>query len=211
MHLEDYGRQISVRLMEAKNAQRAQHAVSITSLKEITAAIKSLDEAIRLGTEQNQVNPGGCGAGTMPAPAPGGTPAPPGVGATRAAPPPMGTPATPAGDGTGMPAAVPATTAGGTIPLPPGYASSVAAGFPPLAPVFTAPSMTYPPANRAGRLRVTNRDGTLAARAVSPQGRPPSAVTADWVGEFGLGTVNFNGAVYRVLPDSYLEGSIPLN
>ena len=37
MHLEDYSRQISVRLMEAKNEQRAQHAVSIASLKEITA------------------------------------------------------------------------------------------------------------------------------------------------------------------------------
>ena len=213
MHLEDYSRQISVRLMEAKNEQRAQHAVSITSLKEITAAIKSLDEAIRLGTEQNQMNPGGCGAGTTPATAPGGTPAPGGTGATMAAPPATGTPATPAGDGTGVPVAVPATTAGGSLPPPPGYGSSVAHGFPPPAPVFTAsPPMAYqPPANRAGRLRVTNRDGTLAARAVSPQGRPPSAVTADWVGEFGLGTVNFNGAVYRVLPDSYLEGSIPLN
>ena len=85
--------------------------------------------------------------------------------------------------------------------------------FPPSAPVFSAPPpMAYqPPVNRAGRLRVTNRDGTLAARAVSPQGRPQSAVTAEWASEYGLGIVNFNGAVYRVLPDSYLEGSIPLN
>ena len=101
-----------------------------------------------------------------------------------------------------MPGTVPATIAGGALPSPPGYASSIAAVFPPSAPVFTAPPpMAYqPPVNRAGRLRVTNRNGTLAARAVSPQGRPPSAVTAEWAGEFGLGTVKFNGAVYRVLP-----------
>ena len=35
MHLEDYSRQISLRLLEAKNEARAQHASSITSLKEI--------------------------------------------------------------------------------------------------------------------------------------------------------------------------------
>ena len=85
--------------------------------------------------------------------------------------------------------------------------------FPPSAPVFNAPPpMAYqPPPNRAGRLRVSNRDGTLAARAASPQGRHPTAVTPEWANEYGLGTVNFGGSVYRVLPDSYLEGSIPLN
>ena len=132
MHLEDYSRQISLRLLEAKNEARAQHASSITSLKEITAAIKSLDQAIRLGTEQNQVNPGGTTApgGT---PATGATPAPPGVGATMGAPPPKAAPAapaTPAGDGAGIPPA-------------PGYASSAAAAamFPPSAPVFNVPPL----------------------------------------------------------------------
>ena len=61
------------------------------------------------------------------------------------------------------------------------------------------------------RLRVSNRDGTVAARAVSPQGRHPSAVTHEWANEYSLGTVNCGGLVYRVLPDSYLEGSVPLN
>ena len=38
MHLEDYSRQISVRLMEAKNEQRAQHhAVSIASQRDYRA------------------------------------------------------------------------------------------------------------------------------------------------------------------------------
>ena len=88
MHFEDYSRQTSLRLLEAKNEARAQHASSITSLKEITSAIKSLDQAIRLGTEQSQMNPGGT-------PAMGGTPAAPGVGATIGAPPPKAAPAAP--------------------------------------------------------------------------------------------------------------------
>ena len=54
LHLEDYARQSSLRLLEAKNEVRAQHASTITSIKEVTSAIKSLDTAIRLGTEQNQ-------------------------------------------------------------------------------------------------------------------------------------------------------------
>ena len=190
MHIEDYTRHISLRLMEAKSEQRAQHASSITSLKEITAAIKSLDQAIRLGTEQSQSTTGG-------------TPAAPGVGTTMSAPPPPkaapaapATPATPAADGAGIPPA-------------PGYASSAAASaamFPPSAPVFSAPppAAYQPPVNRAGRLRVSNRDGTLVARAVSPHGRPQSAVTSEWASEYGLGTVNFNGSIFRISPDSYI-------
>ena len=154
------------------------------------------------------------------APAVGGTTAPPGAGATMGAPPPKAAPAAPA---TMAAPATPATSAvttataadGAGIPPAPGYASSAtgAAMFPPSAPVFNAPPpMAYqPPPNRAGRLRVSNRDGTLAARAVSPQGRHPSAVTHEWASEYGLGTVNCGGLMYRVLPDSYLEGSIPLN
>ena len=217
LHLEDYARQSSLRLLETKNEVRAQHASTITSIKEVTSAIKSLDTAIRLGTQQNQsMSTGG-------APMVGGTTAPPGAGATMSAPPPkaappaaatMATPATPATS-----AVTTATAAEATgIPPAPGYASSASAAamFPPSAPgapVFHAPPpMAYqPPPNRAGRLRVSNRDGTVAARAVSPQGRHPTAVTHEWANEYGLGTVNCGGLVYRVLPDSYLEGSAPLN
>ena len=129
----------------------------------------------------------------------------------------VATPATPAGDGSALPTA----TVGGSMPPgpPPGYAAMRgtpgAPGFPPPAPVFgpsvAAPTVVHPPTHRAGRLRVTNRDGSQAARAVSPSGRTPGAVTADWVSEFGLGTVQFNGAVYRILRDYCFEGSIPLN
>ena len=212
MHLEDYSRQTSVRLLEAKNEVRAQHASTITSIKEVTSAIRSLDQAIRLGTEQNQMSAGG-------APAGGGTTAP-GAGATMGAPPPKATPAAPAtmaAPATPATSAVTTATAGDAtgIPPAPGYASSASAAamFPPSAPVFHAPPpMAYqPPPNRAGRLRVSNRDGTVAARAVSPQGLHPSAVTHEWASEYGLGTVNCGGLVYRVLPDSYLEGSVPLN
>ena len=120
----------------------------------------------------------------------------------KAAPAAPATPATPAAEGAGIPAA-------------PGFASSAAASamFPPSPPIYSAPppAAYQPPVNRAGRLRVSNRDGTLVARAVSPHGRSPSAVTPEWASEYGLGTVNFNGSIFRILPDSYLEVSIPLN
>ena len=213
LHLEDYARQSSMRLLETKNEVRAQHASTITSIKEVTSAIRSLDTAIRLGTEQNQSLSSGA------AMAPPGA----GAGATMSAPPPK---AAPAGAATMATPATPATSAVTTataaeatgIPPAPGYASSasVAAMFPPPpagGPVFhaTAPAPYQPPPHRAGRLRVSNRDGTVAARAVSPQGRHPSAVTHEWANEYSLGTVNCGGLVYRVLPDSYLEGSVPLN
>ena len=157
----------------------------------------------------------GGGTGTMPA---AGAPTAPGGGAATMPAAGGGTPATPAGDGSALPTA----TVGGSLPPgpPPGYGAMrggpASPGFPPPAPMFgsvaAAPPVASPPVtHRAGRLRVTNRDGTQAARAVSPSGRAPAAVTADWVSEFGLGTVQFNGAVYRILPDYYLEGSIPLN
>ena len=128
--------------------------------------------------------------------------APPPPKAAPAAPAAPATPATPAAEGAGIPAA-------------PGFASSAAASamFPPSPPIYSAPppAAYQPPVNRAGRLRVSNRDGTLVARAVSPHGRSPSAVTPEWASEYGLGTVNFNGSIFRILPDSYIEGSIPLN
>ena len=77
-------------------------------------------------------------------------------------------------------------------------------------PVFQAAAVPAP-AQRAGRIRVALRDGSVAARAVSPHGRLPTGVTSEWANEYGLGTVNCGGYVYRVLPDSYLEGSVALN
>ena len=106
-------------------------------------------------------------------------------------------------------------TEGVGAPAAPGFASSAGASaiFPPGPPIYSAPppAAYQPPVTRAGRLRVSNRDGTLIARAVSPHGRPPASVTQDWANEYGLGTVNFSGSVYRILPDSYLAGSIPMN
>ena len=66
-HLEDYGRDMSLKIMQHKDEQRAQHAVSVTHLKAIETAIKSLTEAIRLGSQQNVAAPAGGGTGTMPA------------------------------------------------------------------------------------------------------------------------------------------------
>ena len=177
IHLEDYARQSSMRLLETKNETRAQHASTITSIKEVTAAIKSLDTAIRLGTEQNQ------SLGSGAAPLGGGTVGHPGTGATMSAPPPkaaptaaaaMATPATPATS------AVTTATAAAEATGMPGYASSAApaAMFPPPptgGPVFhaTAPAPYQAPPHRAGRLRVSNRDGTVAARAVAWNTGPP--------------------------------------
>ena len=104
----------------------------------------------------------------------------------------------------------------------PGYASSAvgtpsfAAGTeapPPGHPVFTGPPPAgyRPPASRAGRLRIQGRDGTLIARAVSPHGRHPGSIDQSWTSEYGLGTVTFGGLVYRILPDAFLDGSIPMN
>ena len=211
IHLEDYARQSSMRLLETKNETRAQHASTITSIKEVTAAIKSLDTAIRLGTEQNQSLSSGA------APLGGGTVGHTGTGGMMSAPPPkaaptataaMGTPATPATS------AVTTATAAAEATVMPGYGSAPApaAMFPPPpmgGPVFQAAAPA--PAQRAGRLRVALRDGSVSARAVSPHGRLPTGVTPEWSNEYGLGTVNCGGYVYRVLPDSYLEGSVALN
>ena len=120
---------------------------------------------------------------------------------------------------------MPTGTESVAAPAGPGYASSavgtpgfasVAAGtdaFPPGPPVFTAPPPAgyQPPASRAGRLRISGRDGTIIARAVSPHGRPQASVNQSWASEYGLGTVTFGGLVYRILPDAFLDGSIPMN
>ena len=95
----------------------------------------------------------------------------------------------------------------------PGYASAPAMMYPPPpagGPVSTAAVATAP-APRAGRIRVALRDGSVAARAVSPHGRLPTGVTPEWSNEYGLGTVTCGGYVYRVLPDSFLDGSVALN
>ena len=182
------------------------NASTITSIKEVTSAVRALEQAIRAGTEQGQAAGGG------PA-----TPAAPAVGTMGSAPPPkaaptataaMGTPATPATS------AVTTATAAAETTVMPGYGSAPApaAMFPPPpmgGPVIQAAAPA--PAQRAGRLRVALRDGSVAARAVSPHGRLPTGVTSEWANEYGLGTVNCGGYVYRVLPDSYLEGSVALN
>ena len=121
----------------------------------------------------------------------------------------MGAPATPATP------AVATVNAAADPTVMPGYGSAPApaAMFPPPpmgGPVFQAAAAPAP-AQRAGRIRVALRDGSVAARAVSPHGRLPTGVTSEWANEYGLGTVNCGGYVYRVLPDSYLEGSVALN
>ena len=210
LHMEDYSKQTSLRLLESKNEVRAQHASTITSIKEVTSAVRALEQAIRAGTEQ--------AAGTAPAaPTVTATPAvevstsgPP---APKAAPTPataaMGAPATPATPAVGL------ASAAADPAVMPGYGSAPApaAMFPPPpmgGPVFQAAAAPAP-AQRAGRIRVALRDGSVAARAVSPHGRLPTGVTSEWANEYGLGTVNCGGYVYRVLPDSYLEGSVALN
>ena len=177
--------------------------------------MRALEQAIRAGTEQGQA------AGGAPA-----APAAPAVETMRSAPPPkaaptataaMGTPATTAAMGTPatpVTSAVTTATAAADTTVMPGYGSAPApaAMFPPPpmgGPVFQAAAPA--PAQRAGRLRVALRDGSVAARAVSPHGRLPTGVTPEWSNEYGLGTVNCGGYVYRVLPDSYLEGSVALN
>ena len=207
LHLEDYSRQSSLRLLESKNEVRAQHASTITSIKEVTSAVRGLEQAIRAGTEQSQSAGGGPAAPAAPAVGPSMSAPPP----PKAAPPAPAVPVTPVTPVTPMTT----VTEGVGAPAAPGFASSAAGSalFPPGPPIYSAPPpATYqPPVTRAARLRVSNRDGTLIARAVSPHGRPPASVLQEWASEYGLGTVNFSGSVYRILPDSYLEGSIPMN
>ena len=62
-----------------------------------------------------------------------------------------------------------------------------------------------------GRLRIQQRDGTVVARAVSPNGRHAHSIDQTWSSEYGLGTVTFSGLVYRILPDAFLDGSLPMN
>ena len=191
-------------LSETKRENRAQADLLLTHVKSMEEAFKNV--ATGLANMSVVMNPpGGTTAGD------GATGTAPPV-ATAAASPPVATAAAPAPMAT---AAVPAPMATPVTPAPvatPGPSAGEFAMFP---PVFGAPppprAYPPPPASRAGRLRVTNNDGSQTARAVSPQGRSPSAVTTDWANEFGLGTLNFNGAAYRVLPDSYLQGSFPLN
>ena len=223
LHMEDFLRQCSLRLLESKNEVRAQHASTITSIKEVTSAVRALEQAIRAGTEQAAAPAAPAAPGTAAVPAapavevnPGGPAAPkaaPMVAAAMTAPSTatatMGAPAT---------AAMPAV---GTVNRPadpgvmPGYGSASAPAVmnpPPPAggPVFQPPVATAP-APRPGRIRVALRDGSVAARAVSPHGRLPTGVTPEWSNEYGLGTVTCGGYVYRVLPDSFLDGSVALN
>ena len=189
---------MSLKLVEFKNEQRAQHAVSVTHLKATETAIKALTESIRLGA-QNVGTPAG-GTPAAPMAAGGAAAAPASIGGT-----------VPAADG----GALPTSTMGGptgTLPPgpPPGYAAMrgapASSGFPPPAPVYgsvpAAPAVP-PVVHRAGRLRVRNRDGSEAARAVSPRGRAPGIASAEWISEFGIGTVQYNGTLYRILPDYY--------
>ena len=210
LHIEDYTRQISLKQHEAKQEQRSQHTSTVSAIKEVTSAIRGLEQAIRAGTEQQQPAGGG--------PAVPAAPAAPAVGPSMSAPPPpKAAPSAPEVPGTPVTPVAPMTsmTEGVAAPAGPGFASSAAGSaiFPPGPPIYSAPppAAYQPPVTRAGRLRVSNRDGTLIARAVSPHGRPPASVTQDWANEYGLGTVNFSGSVYRILPDSYLAGSIPMN
>ena len=46
LHLEDYARQSSLRLLETKNEVRAQHASTITSIKEVTSAVRALEQVL---------------------------------------------------------------------------------------------------------------------------------------------------------------------
>ena len=123
-----------------------------------------------------------------------------------------------AADGGGLPPATMGVPTGSMPPGPPGYAAAMRPSssptFPP-PPVFgsvaAAPPVAPHGGHRAGRLRVRNQDGSEAARPVSPTGRAPGTASAEWISEFGLGTVQYNGTLYRVLPDYYLEGSYPMN
>ena len=218
LRMEDFMKQCATRLLEQKNETRAQNAVVVTSVKEVTSAIRGLEAAIRAGTEQNA-------AAAAPAVPPAGpaAPAAPATGTLPAAPAVEVNPP--------APKAAPATTAppmstgteGVAAPVGPGYASAAVGtpglssgstgtdAFPP--PMFTAPPPAgyRPPASRAGRLRIQGRDGTIMARAVSPHGRHPGSIDQSWSSEYGLGTVTFGGLVYRILPDAFLDGSLPMN
>ena len=204
LRMEDYMKQCATRLLEQKNETRAQNAVTVTSVKECTNAVKGLEAAIRAGTELN--------AATAATPA-----VPPPAPAVEVNPPaPKAAPATPA---------PPMSTGTENIPAPsgPGYASAAvrmpdlssgapgADSFPP--PMYTAPPAAgyRPPTSRAGRLRIQGRDGTIIARAVSPNGRHPGSIDQTWSSEYGLGTVTFSGRVFRILPDAFLDGSLPMN
>ena len=191
-------------LSETKKENRAQADLLLTHVKSMEEAFKNV--ATGLANMSVVMNPP---VGTAAGDGATGTAAPV---ATAAAPPPVATAAAPAPMPT---AAVPTSMATPSTPAPMATPSSSVGEFPVFPPMFGAPppprAYPMPPATRAGRLRVTNSDGSQTARAVSPQGRPPSTVTTEWANEFGLGTLNFNGAVYRVLPDSYLQGSFPLN
>ena len=203
LRMEDFMKQCATRLLEQKNETRAQNAVTVTSVKECTNAVRGLEAAIRAGTEQNAA----AATPAVPPAAPAVEVNPP---APKAAP---ATPAPPMSSGTENVAA----------PVGPGYASAAVGtpglssgstgtdAFPP--PMFTAPPPAgyRPPASRAGRLRIQGRDGTIIARAVSPHGRHPGSIDQTWSSEYGLGTVTFSGLVYRILPDAFLDGSLPMN
>ena len=228
LRMEDFMKQCATRLLESKNETRAQNAVTVTSVKEVTSAIRGLEQAIRAGTEQNAATAAPAVPAGPAAPAAPGTGTLPGAPAVEVNPPapkaaPMG------GGATVAPSTATATVgapAVGTMNPPadaammPGYAAGPAMMYPtPPAggPIFHAAGghssapPSAPSAPRAGRIRVALRDGSVAARAVSPHGRLPTGVTPEWSNEYGLGTVTCGGYVYRVLPDSFLDGSVALN
>ena len=74
--MEDFMKQCATRLLESKNETRAQNAVTVTSVKEVTSAIRGLEQAIRAGTEQNAATaapavPAGPAAPAAPGTVPG--------------------------------------------------------------------------------------------------------------------------------------------
>ena len=126
LRMEDFMKQCATRLLESKNETRAQNAVTVTSVKEVTNAIRNLEQAIRAGTEQSAAAappavPAGTGA--TAAPATGTLPSPPAVEVNP--PAPKAAPVTPA-------TAMPTGTESVAAPAGPGYASA-AVGTPGLA------------------------------------------------------------------------------
>ena len=196
LRIEDFAKQSATRLLEQKNETRRQSETLVNAVNDCTKAVKQLEAAIRAGTELNAAT---AVPPAVPPPAPAVEVNPP---APKAAPaPPMGSVndpqvAAPTGPGYGS-AALGRSSMGTDIP-PPMYNAPPPAGY-------------RPPGSRAGRLRIQQRDGTVVARAVSPNGRHAHSIDQTWSSEYGLGTVTFSGLVYRILPDAFLDGSLPMN
>ena len=132
LRMEDYLRQCATRLLESKNEIRAQNAVTVTSVKEVTSAVRGLEQAIRAGAEQNAATATPAAPAAPAAPGTGTVPGAPAVEVNPPAPkaaPMVATPST-ATATVGAPAtAMPAV---GTVSRPadtgvmPGYGSAAA-------------------------------------------------------------------------------------